>query len=336
MESNTISTPHTLFSGSRFWSLCQWDYMANRKAILARALTVTGILLVVFLLGRLTFANDPINFNSTHSVQVYQSNGVSSTNLNTVTVSNHNAFETLLFNPYISPGKMLFIILFAGVTFLIMGALYASQICENLSSKGARINYLMVPATAFEKFLARFLYVTVVYLLLFLLSFLVADLLSALFAWAVGRCTAFQTITGFLPKIVDTFQSLLFSKESPVVYTGISRASMWLSSIVGLIFSHALFMLGGIIFNSNHAFIKTLLALIALRIVFSIIGLVAFFTMGFQGDFSSFLGFANFMTGHMGDFLWLSITIDVILILGIWYTAYWRVKTVEVVKGGRK
>ena len=68
---------------------------------------------------------------------------------------------------------------FIAIVFAVLlywGSLWsASHILESMNTQQKRISFLMLPATSFEKFLSRFLYVTVGFVLMCTLSLLLAE-----------------------------------------------------------------------------------------------------------------------------------------------------------------
>lgn len=181
---------------------------------------------------------------------------------------NENTFADsgMSFNRYCSTimGAFVFII---GIT----GLVYAANIMENMITKEKRISFLLLPATMIEKFIARFLIVT--------LGFGVAVVVAA----SLAEITRYLLIPLFnLPE--EFHQSVLYrlikmiSIDGEQVYRG-SGASLnmpynnWLGEICGwafLVWSHSLYILGGSYWYKKP-FFKTLGTLMLVSILCSVI-----------------------------------------------------------------
>lgn len=181
---------------------------------------------------------------------------------------NENTFADsgMFFNRYCSTimGAFVFIIGIAGLV-------YAANIMENMITKEKRISFLLLPATMIEKFIARFLIVT--------LGFGVAVVVAA----SLAEITRYLLIPLFnLPE--EFHQSVLYrlikmiSIDGEQVYRG-SGAGLnmpynnWLGEICGwafLIWSHSLYILGGSYWYKKP-FFKTLGTLMLVSILCSVI-----------------------------------------------------------------
>lgn len=181
---------------------------------------------------------------------------------------NENTFADsgMSFNRYCSTimGAFVFII-------SIVGLVYAANIMENMITKEKRISFLLLPATMIEKFIARFLIVT--------LGFGVAVVVAA----SLAEITRYLLIPLFnLPE--EFHQSVLYrlikmiSIDGEQVYRG-SGAGLnmpynnWLGEICGwafLVWSHSLYILGGSYWYKKP-FFKTLGTLMLVSILCSVI-----------------------------------------------------------------
>ena len=153
----------------------------------------------------------------------------------------------------------------------IASFIYAANIMENMKTKEERISFLMLPATMIEKFVVKFLYVTVGLFIAILITVSLAEitrlLLLPLFNVPV---TLHQTI---LPKMFSMFMDMIriSGKDSLVVYTGyevlnygLVTACIWTS----VIWHHSLFILGGNYWYKKP-FLKTLGTLWAVMFILS-------------------------------------------------------------------
>ncbi|WP_455664844.1 hypothetical protein [Phocaeicola sp.] len=147
---------------------------------------------------------------------------------------------------------------------------YAANIMENMITKEKRVSFLMLPATMIEKFVARFLIVTVG------------------FALAVVAATSLAEITHYLVlplfNVPEEFhQSFLYnlismaSIDGEQVYRGPGSFNMgynnWLGEACGwafLIWSHSFYILGGSYWYKKP-FFKTVGVLMLISIVCSVL-----------------------------------------------------------------
>ncbi|KIO43849.1 MULTISPECIES: hypothetical protein [Sanguibacteroides] len=151
--------------------------------------------------------------------------------------------------------RMIAFMIIAGIASFI----YAANIMENMKTKEKRISFLMLPATMFEKFIVRFLYVTVGLFVAILLTVSLAEITRLLLLPLFNvPATLHQTV---LPKIFSMFIDMICmsGKNSSVIYgSGISNwglvsACIWTS----VIWHHSLFILGGNYWYKKP-FLKTL------------------------------------------------------------------------------
>lgn len=151
----------------------------------------------------------------------------------------------------------------------IAGMVYAANIMENMITKEKRIAFLMLPATMIEKFVARFLIVTV--------GLAVAVAIAA----SLAEITRYLVLP--LCNVPGVFhQSVLYnllsmaSIDGEQVYRG-SALNMpyqnWLGEMCGwafLVWSHSLYILGGSYWYKKP-FFKTLGTLILISILCSVL-----------------------------------------------------------------
>ena len=155
----------------------------------------------------------------------------------------------------------------------IFGIVYAANIMENMITKEKRIAFLMLPATMIEKFVARFLTVTV--------GLAVAVFVAA----SLAEITRYLLLPLF--NVPETFhQSVLYnllsmaSVDGEQIYRGSGYAmnmpyQNWLGELCGwafLVWSHSLYILGGSYWYKKP-FFKTLGTLMLISIL--LFGLVS-------------------------------------------------------------
>ena len=151
----------------------------------------------------------------------------------------------------------------------IFGIVYAANIMENMITKEKRIAFLMLPATMIEKFVARFLIVTV--------GLAVAVFVAA----SLAEITRYLLLPLF--NVPETFhQSVLYnllsmaSVDGEQIYRGSGYAmnmpyQNWLGELCGwafLVWSHSLYILGGSYWYKKP-FFKTLGTLMLISILCS-------------------------------------------------------------------
>lgn len=153
----------------------------------------------------------------------------------------------------------------------IFGIVYAANIMENMITKEKRIAFLMLPATMIEKFVARFLTVTV--------GLAVAVFVAA----SLAEITRYLLLPLF--NVPETFhQSVLYnllsmaSVDGEQIYRGSGYAmnmpyQNWLGELCGwafLVWSHSLYILGGSYWYKKP-FFKTLGTLMLISILCSVL-----------------------------------------------------------------
>ncbi len=135
------------------------------------------------------------------------------------------------------------------VTFFLslfaLGTFYASQYFHDLGSRAKGINFLLVPASTFEKLLCSLLYTVVVFIVVFTAAFYLVDIaLVAISKSFAGANEAADKIT-----VVNMFKInlLQFNKDSTV-------------NFLLIFFSvQSVFLLGSVYFE-KYSFIKTIIA----------------------------------------------------------------------------
>lgn len=191
------------------------------------------------------------------------------------------------------------------VVFYVMGLFWASFFMERMKTKTGRIAFLITPASAFEKFLSRWLLVTVGFVVVFVVAFGLADLtkmlvLRLLYSNVAGQIT-------FVP------WSGVFTHP----YAG------WRLGVVAssFCFLQSLFVLGSVVWPKN-AWVKTCAALIVIVLLH-----VLAVTVVYQVRGSFYRGF--YLTDK--DMSCLVIGVGTVWSVLNWTLAYFRFKESEVI-----
>ena len=141
------------------------------------------------------------------------------------------------------------------------GFLFTSVCCSELDTKPSRMNYLMVPASGFEKFLVKLLLSGPVYL--------------------IGVITIYWIFTKLVSALSGYYFNFQFDSFAPFSEFG------WLIIKLYLVLQ-SVFLVGAIAFN-RFSVVKTILSLNVLSIILGIIGFIFFriiFWKYFNGFFS--------------------------------------------------
>ena len=181
----------------------------------------------------------------------------------------------------------------------------ASRIFKPMSGKGKRIEFLMLPATHAEKFVSRVVYsvfgTAFVLFVVFLVAELTRILISAVFSVNTWGVMEMGHVDG--EKLV---QGINYINEH-----------FWLYSMIGFVWMHSLYILGGTYFT-KHPFRKTLILEILCSSFLSICFLA--FRMGGQGNSLSITTMS--MVVYDGVYTWIYYTIYSIFAVVNWWLAY--------------
>lgn len=215
----------------------------------------------------------------------------------------------------------------------IFGIVYAANIMENMITKEKRIAFLMLPATMIEKFVARFLIVTV--------GLAVAVFVAA----SLAEITRYLLLPLF--NVPETFhQSVLYnllsmaSVDGEQIYRGSGYAmnmpyQNWLGELCGwafLLWSHSLYILGGNYWYKKP-FLKTLGALMLISILFSVLSVHILSWIGDDNmrSFSEWLE-TNFQWMTLNKLLSLGVAFFSAFTMFNWWLSYQLFTRSQVVK----
>ena len=204
------------------------------------------------------------------------------------------------------------------------GSFTASYALETMNTQQKRISFLMLPATSLEKFVARFLYVTVGFVVLSTIALLLSEVTRFLLLPLFDLPDTFKQST--LPSVwqtimnVRTFNFNGSGKMEPVVG--------WLF----LIWIHSFFILGGSYWYKN-AFWKTLglIILVNFFFIFVSVNLVESLDESVMEEIVLWCE-ANFSWVTVTGILSFAIVMFMLLILLNWWLSYRCFTRSQVIK----
>ena len=220
----------TFFSLPRFTDLCRKEVVENWKSTLLRMILIFGVMTIVFLWNGY--------FEYRHADSEYFINRY--TDYDVVW-----RFELLSF----------FFFLFG------FGCLSASFTMEKMKNKTGRLSTLMTPVTPFEKFFFGWLISTIVFLVVFLIAFKLADYTRLLIFSLIYPDIAQAMFPINLCDLVVENQNFRVFRE---MYQLTFVFSLYL-------FVQSLFVLGSSIWSKN-SFIKTFAAVAVIVLIYMVVG----------------------------------------------------------------
>lgn len=194
------------------------------------------------------------------------------------------------------------------------GGLSASFTMERMKSKTSRTSMLMVPATPFEKFFSRWFVFTVVYLVVFLISYKLAD---------YTRLIIYSLAYPEKDFIAPVALSHLVGDEK--YYTLCNSGLEFGALMSGYFFVQSLFVLGSSIWPKN-SFLKTFAAGTVIVMVYFLAGILMSKILLENGQYYS-----------GGIFESKDTILSIIIVAGIffalmnWTLAYFRFKESEII-----
>ena len=204
------------------------------------------------------------------------------------------------------------------------GSFTASYVLETMNTQQKRTSFLMLPATTFEKFFARFLYVTLGFVVLSTTALLLAEVTRFLLLPLFDLPDTFKQST--LPSV---WQTIMNVKTFNFNGNGI------MESVVGwlfLIWIHSFFLLGGCRWYKN-AFWKTLglIILVNFFFIFVSVNLVESLDEGVMEEILLWCE-ANFSWVTVTGILSFAIVMFMLLILLNWWLSYRCFTRSQVIK----
>jgi hypothetical protein len=214
------------------------------------------------------------------------------------------------------------------ITFLfslfVIGSFYASQYFRELSSRAKGINFLLVPASAFEKILCSILFNFVLFFVVFVSAFYIADFLMVTVSNSFLDSSSPENKQG----LINVFQ------EAKLPFDGTNTINL-----LAVFFSIQAFFLLGSVYFEKYSFIKTVISgfLIFLALFFFIFFLFELMPNG--GYTSGFLTSFHIQTGDNQHYLvsipnWIGKSLFYLLMYGtapfLWIVTYYRLKEKQV------
>ena len=204
------------------------------------------------------------------------------------------------------------------------GSFTASYALETMNTQQKRISFLMLPATSFEKFVARFLYVTVGFVVLSTIALLLSEVTRFLLLPLFDLPDTFKQST--LPSVWQTIMN---------VRTFNFNGSGIMEPVVGwlfLIWIHSFFILGGSYWYKN-AFWKTLglIILVNFFFIFVSVNLVESLDESVMEEIVLWCE-ANFSWVTVTGILSFAIVMFMLLILLNWWLSYRCFTRSQVIK----
>jgi hypothetical protein len=212
------------------------------------------------------------------------------------------------------------------ITFFLLllgaGIFYANQYFRDLGAKPKGINFLLVPASTFEKLLCSILFTCIFFFIAFVAAFYLVDVIMITISEKLYNTPLPENEKG----ILNIFEAgrLPAEDNSPI-------------NLIWFYFSiQGAFLLGSVYFEKN-SFIKTI---IAGFLVFFILFLIAYlcYNMMPEGDYAS-LGSYQIFNDDKKDFLvtvpvWITKFLFYSLMYGtppfLWLATYYRLKEKQV------
>lgn len=267
----------TFFSMPRFVNLCRKDMVENWKANVLRMVLMYGMTAIIFIW------NGYIEYTDR--------------NWEGVTEDPAWAFD---------------IVTFIG-SIVLMGCLSASFIMERMKTKTGRTAMLMTPATMFEKFFSRWLVFTFGFLIMFLISFKLADWTRVLYFTAM-----YPEVSRIAPVPLSAY--LVGPAEH---WTAFDNCDKFMFGVSFYFLLQSCFVLGSSIWAKN-AFLKTFAAGVVIVIVYLLIG-AGLVKVLFPDNYME----NKFLTDEQAAF-WGAILCSLAALFN-WVLAYFRFKESEII-----
>lgn len=270
------------FSSSRFMNLCRKEMVESWKANLLRILLMYGVMAIILV------------WNGYFTYKSY----------NVVYPKNDN-------------NSWRFAVIFFLWALWGFGCLSASFTMERMKSKTGRISALMTPVTPFEKFFSRWLLSTVVFLVVFLIAFKLAD---------YTRVLVYSAVYPHLTIIEPTKLSQVMIGKSDDYYCLFRTSNQFLVMLSSYFFFQSLFVLGSVVWPKN-AFLKSFAAISIIGLIYILTG-VALGNMLFEkGTYYD----PPLQLEPDQEWLGLSLCLSAFAIFN-WVLAYYRYKESEVIQ----
>lgn len=202
----------------------------------------------------------------------------------------------------------------------IVGTFYASQYFRDLGSRAKGINFLLVPASAFEKLLCSLLYTVVFFFIVFSGIFYLVDFLLVVVSNAIG---------GGHYEVTNVFKVVFvrFGGDMAV-------------QLLFIFFSiQSIFLLGSVYFE-KYGFIKTIICgFVAFFIVICLLFLLYDFLLPRgeyqEGFLTSYRVYVDGVNDHLVEIpTWIGKTFGILIMYAVapflWIVSYYRLKEKQV------
>lgn len=218
------------------------------------------------------------------------------------------------------------LLLFTTLLFPVFGILFASTIMKPMNNKVKRISYLISPASNLEKYLSRWIIVTIGYIIVFFISFWIVDALR------VGICSARYPDLDI--RFIDFGQLICPDEGSSGNYIFNNKTSFGITFCIYL-FIQSIFILGAT-FWEKATFIKTFSVGVIIIIAFILI--CRWTILLSYGDFNAFFNtlnsFESLAIEHLNQnktFTGVASILSVCTLIN-WTLAFFRFRESEIIK----
>lgn len=267
----------TKFDINRFGRTLVWSAQMTKKEILTQVVTMTFALFVPFIIHLLT-----------------------SYKANPVTVAGNLLSATQMD-------------IFIYIIICLIGGCW---LFNNMKTKEQRLTFKMLPATDLEKFVARVLYVTVVWWVMGFIAFCLADLLRMLISFIAGIDIVKCAIPEFLSIIFGTGEHARYMEPTEDVRNPIAFIAL---VYAWFFWVYSLCIAGGALFRRRQFVFTSLLHLILILVFTPLINRL-------------FTGFSLDETRHFFD-TWVWLVSAILVILGVfnWWLSYKIFRRMQVI-----
>lgn len=133
---------------------------------------------------------------------------------------------------------------------LFMFSFSGCYLLNNMKTKQQRLMFKLLPASDAEKFLVRYIYVTIFWIAGCIVAFCIADVLRLSLSLITGHGMQTTTIPHFFNALINA-----------ITFSGIDDAADAILSVELLMFTHSIYLLGGTLFRRRQ-FVLTSMTMI--------------------------------------------------------------------------
>lgn len=239
-------------------------------------------------------------------------------------------FAFLMDNYRPMEGEMQVVTYYVGL--FLTGCLYASQLFAPLSIKQKGINYLLTPASHFEKFLSALLFGVLIYFVCYTMVFYLVDWLIVHFTNSISRP---QSMVYYLPEMEQLQRGRVvnvFYREYNTEY-GLRTQEYYYAGIA--YFTVQSVFIAGSVWFRRLSFIKTLMAVLVFA-AFLVFWVTKVLLPGLPaGSFSPWFSEYSFFSTNMVRLpAWIPIVLKILILYSVpplfWTLTYFRLKEKEI------